>query len=217
MKNHPSGVTITDIAEILGFSRNTVSKYINILELKNKIYKKKIGAYSLYISSEETNLPKSLILSYYKAFLKGLRKNFPNKEDVFKKIGINSANLIKFSFSPNIYKQLKSLKGNPISRVHLELFKEFYAAYDIFQPETEISILNVDPKGQEAIYRFKNSVFLEDNDLYIYHIYLMTGITQSILERELGQDVSCKVENYHISDDKKDSYFDVSIIIGNKE
>ncbi|TXT62920.1 MAG: hypothetical protein BAJALOKI3v1_470012 [Promethearchaeota archaeon] len=188
-----------------------------MLELKNKIYKKKIGAYSLYISSEETNLPKSLILSYYKALLKGLRENFPNKEEIFKKIGRNQANLIKFSFSPNIYKQLKSLKGNPISRVHLELFKEFYAAYDVFQPNVEISILDVDPKGQKAVYRFKNSIFLDDDDLYIYHIYLMTGITQSILERELEEDVICKVENYHISDDRKDSYFDVSIVIGNND
>lgn len=181
--------------------------------MKNKIYKKKIGAYSLYISSEETNLPKTLILSYYKALLKGLRKNFPNEEEVFKKIGRTQADMIKFSFSPNIYKQLKSLKGHPISRVHLELFKEFYSAYDIFQPNVEISILDVDPNGNKAVYRFKNSIFLDDNDLYIYHIYLMVGITQAILEKELDKEVTCKVENYHISDDKKDSYFDVSIVI----
>jgi len=213
VRNHPSGVTITDIADLLGFSRNTVSKYINILELKNKIYKKKVGAYSLYFSSEESYLPNSLILSYYKAFLKGLRKNFPNKEEVFKNIGRNQANMIKFSFSPNIYKQLKSLKGHPVSKIHLEMFKEFYSAYDIFQPNVEISILDVDPEGQKAVYRFKNSVFLDDNDLYIYHIYLMTGITQTILEKELGRDVICKVENYHISDDKRDSYFDISITL----
>ncbi|MBD3195031.1 MAG: hypothetical protein GF317_08260 [Candidatus Lokiarchaeota archaeon] len=190
-----------------------MSKYVNILELKNKVYKKKIGAYSLYFSAEETYLPNSLVLSYYKALLKGLKTRYPIKRNEIKEIAADFADEIKFSFSPKIYKQLKNLKAHPISKIHLEIFKNFYPAYDIFQPNIEISILEVDNEGKKAIYRFRNSIFLENNEDYIYHLYFMSGLTQGILSRELKTEVICNIENYHISDDKKDSYFDISLRI----
>lgn len=216
IKNNPGGVTITDVSDIKGYSRNTVSKYINILKLKNKIYKKKVGAYSLYFSSEENYLPNSLVLSYYKVLLKGLKNNLPEKGEFFKELIKENASDIKFTFSPKIYKQLKYLKNHPISqftKIHLEIFKEFYPTYDIFQPDVNISVLNIDPKGKKATYRFRNSVFLKDNNNYIYHLYFMCGLTEGILEKEIKQKVKCKVENYHIGGDKKDSYFDISITI----
>ena len=36
IRDNPGGLTITDIANDTGFSRNTVSKYVSILELKNQ-------------------------------------------------------------------------------------------------------------------------------------------------------------------------------------
>lgn len=216
IKNNPGGITITDISKIKGFSRNTVSKYINILKLKNKIYKKKVGAYSLYFSSEENYLPNSLVLSYYKVLLKGLKQNFPDKGKFFKSLIKKNVEDIKFTFSPKIYKQLKYLKNHPISqlrKIHLEIFKEFYPTYDIFQPDVDISILKVDPKGNRAIYRFRDSVFVDDNEDYLYHIYFMCGLTEGILEKELKRNVKCMLENYHIGGNKKDSYFDISITI----
>jgi hypothetical protein len=193
-----------------------VSKYISTLKLKNKIYKKKVGAYSLYFSSEENYLPNSLVLSYYKVLLKGLKENFPEKGEFFKYIIKKNVSDIKFTFSPKIYKQLKYFKSHPISqytKIHLEIFKEFYPTYDIFQPDVDISILKIDPKGQKAVYRFRNSVFIEDNDDYLYHVYFMCGLTEGILEREIKREVNCQVENYHIGGGKEDSYFDISISI----
>jgi len=52
IKEKPNGVTITKISKDKGFSRNTISKYVSILELKKKIVSKKIGAYRLYFSTE---------------------------------------------------------------------------------------------------------------------------------------------------------------------
>jgi len=176
-----------------------------------------VGAYSLYFSSEENYLPNSLVLSYYKVLLKGLKENFPDKEgDFFKELIKSNFEDIEFTFSPKVYKSLKYLKKHPISqlsKIHLEVFKEFYPTYDIFQPDIDISILEIDPKGNKAVYRFKNSVFVEDNDNYIYHVYFMLGLTEGILERETGKDIECNLVNFHIAGEKEDSYFDISIVI----
>jgi hypothetical protein len=149
--------------------------------------------------------------------LKGLKERFPNKGgEFFKQMIKDNFEDIQFTFSPKVYKSLKKIKNDPISKltkVHLEIFKEFYPAYDIFQPDIDISILEIDPKGKKAIYRFRNSIFLEDNDDYIYHMHFMSGLTEGILEKETGRDIECNVENYHVAGEKEDSYVDVSIVI----
>lgn len=148
--------------------------------------------------------------------MKGLKENFPERGDLFKELIKKNVSDIKFTFSPKVYQQLKYFKNHPISqytKIHLEIFKEFYPTYDIFQPDVEISILKIDPKGQKAIYRFRNSVFLENNEDYIYHLYFMCGLTEGILEREIHREVKCEVENYHVGGGKEDSYFDISITI----
>ena len=109
-------------------------------------------------------MPSSTVLAYYKSFLKYLKEHFPYKEQIFNEVGRQSALEIKFAFEPKIFKQLKALKGNPISKIHLEAFKNYYSSYDIFQPNIEISVIDIDPEGKIAIFRFKYSIFLEDSD-----------------------------------------------------
>jgi hypothetical protein len=103
------------------------------------------------------------------------------------------------------------LKENPISRVHLESFKNFYPIYDPFSPEIEISIINIDPKGKNATFRFKKSPFLGDSEDFNYHIYIICGITEGILERELNIPVFCDVKEIHPSSDPEDAFFDIII------
>ncbi|MFX1408259.1 MAG: hypothetical protein ACFFBW_15015 [Promethearchaeota archaeon] len=213
IRNHPGGMTITDIADLKSYSRNTVSKYVSILELKNLVFTRKIGAYKLYFSATSSYLPNKTVLSYYKSLLMGLKEFFPNKEHAFKEIGKMGVNKIDFAFGPKVYKQLKSFKGHPISTIHLQVFKDFYPTYDIFQPNIEISVLNSNIKEKKATYRFKNSLFLENSEDYIYHIYIACGITEGVLERELKTPVECNVEKIYVSKKKEDSYFDLSIKI----
>ncbi|MFX1592018.1 MAG: hypothetical protein ACFFB6_06040 [Promethearchaeota archaeon] len=106
---------------------------------------------------------------------------------------------------------MKNLKDNPISRVHLESFKSFYPVYDPFSPEIQISIVDIDPKGKSATFRFKNSPFLFATKDFDYHIYIICGITEGILERELKTKVSCEVKEIHPSERKEDAYFDIVI------
>ena len=213
IRNHPGGMTITDIADLKSYSRNTVSKYVSILELKNLVFTRKIGAYKLYFSAASSFLPNKTVLSYYKSLLTGLKEFFPNKAQAFKEIGKMGANKIDFAFGPKVYRQLKSFKGHPISTIHLEVFKDFYPTYDIFQPNIEISVLSSNVEEKKATYRFKNSIFLENSEDFIYHIYIACGITEGVLERELKRPVECNVEEIYVSKDKEESYFDLSIKI----
>ncbi|MFX1316410.1 MAG: winged helix-turn-helix transcriptional regulator [Promethearchaeota archaeon] len=213
IRDNPGGVTASDIANITKFSRNTVSKYVRSLEVTNQIFSKKVGAYKLYFAMEKRYIPFETAISYYKALLSKIKKFFPDTEEMAKKVGREAVREIKFAFGPNIYKQLKSLKEHPISRLHLESFKNFYSAYDIFQPSVDISILKIDQAGKSATYRFKNSVFLEDSDDYAYHIHIMCGITEGILNRVLKTEVLCEIDQIYVSDNKEESFFDITIKI----
>jgi len=211
VRDNPGGVTVSDIANLTKFSRNTVSKYVSILELKEQIFSKKIGAYRLFFATKRNYIPLELAISYYKALISRFKKYIPDTGGLAKKIGKEAVADIKFTFGPNVYKQMKSLKDNPISRVHLESFRSFYPVYDPFSPEIEISIVNIDPKGKSATFRFKNSPFLSDSLDFDYHIYIICGITEGILERELNTNVSCEIKEIHPSTTKEDAFFDVII------
>jgi hypothetical protein len=213
IRDNPGGVTASDIANITKFSRNTVSKYVLGLERTDQIFSKKVGAYKLFFAKKEKFIPFEMAISYYKALLSRLKVHLPNSLELAKQIGKEAEKDIKFSFGPNLLKQLKGLKDYAISRIILESFKNFYSAYDIFQPEIEITILKIDQEGRSATYRFKNSIFLEDSDDFIYHIYIMSGISEAILERVLNKEVSCELDQIYISDNKDKSFFDLSILI----
>ena len=75
LENKTMGLTVTNITNLLGISRNTVSKYLAILELQHLIDKQDIGAYRFYFSKNTSgNLPSSLTTSFIKGFLAGLKK-----------------------------------------------------------------------------------------------------------------------------------------------
>jgi len=213
IRDNPGGITVSEISRTTGFSRNTISKYVSILEVKNEVFPKKMGKNKSYFATKKRHIPFELAISYYKALISKFKKYLPNHEELAKQVGKEAAKDIKFRFDPIIYKQMKTIKDHPISRIHIESFKSFYPAYDIFQPNIDISIINLDLKGKTATFRFKNSIFLEDSKDYIYHIYIMCGITEGILSRELKTEVSCNVKEVYISEDKKDSYFDINIKI----
>ncbi len=213
IRENPSGVTITDIAKKTEFSRNTISKYVSMLEIKKKIFKRKVGAYNLYFSSKKSFLPKEIISSYYKALLSGLKKNYPNDEEVFKEIGRNSLEFIDFSFGPTVRKGLKSLRNIPVPKIYFEVFGRFYPSYDILQPSIEISEPMMEESGNKAVYRFKNSEFLETSEEFIYHFYIISGIIEALWEREVGRPVECNVEKIHVGERKEDAFFELSIEI----
>jgi len=213
LMNNPSGLTKTDIANGTGFSRNTVSKYISILEKKEEVYKKKVGAYNLYFSTKQAFFPKRIALSYYKAIIAGIKNHYPSEEDLLKQIGRESLKYIDFEQSEKSKKQLKGIRGNPIIKLYFEVFRKFYPSFDLLQPNIKISEPEIQNSGKKAVYRFTNSEFIEDSEDFIYHFYIIAGIIEKQFSDLFNRVIKCNIEKVNISDTQGESFIDISITV----
>jgi DNA-binding IclR family transcriptional regulator len=60
LKEHPEGLTIQELSKIIGAHRQTITKYVLVLEAKDVIYRRIIGAVTLqYIKKQFEALKKS--------------------------------------------------------------------------------------------------------------------------------------------------------------
>lgn len=211
LKKNPSGLTVRDISNYINLSRDAVLKIISALEQQNKIYNKKMGPYNIYLSTKKDYIPKNFILSWYKGILKSFEGKFTNNKQVFKEIGRDMAKYLDPHVSSFLNEKLTKLKGNPIPKLHFDAFKEVYSTYDLFQPSVSITVLKIEKN--KAMYRFEKSELLENSEDFIYHFYIMCGIAEYLISRESGFEVICKVENIYLSEDKPESFVDISIEI----
>ena len=211
IKNSLNGLSITDIANEKNYSRNTVAKYVALLEQKKLIYKKKIGSSKLLFSVNHGNLPSNLITSYYKMLLKGLKEKYPSDGHVMKEIGKNGSDFIKTLIPSRTLKQLKNLNSQKLSQVHVDIFKNLYTNFDVLQPEVKISVIEEDYENQQVLVRFTNSVFLDGSDDLIYHVYIVCGIGEAIMSLILKRNIEVNIKKIHVDREKKFSYFDLEI------
>ena len=209
LEDSTSGLTIIEIANKTGIHRNTVSKYLLSLESDGLVKKKEIGAARLYISTKRKYLRRKLVNSFIQALLYGLKSNFPNDKEVFKNVGRNLLEHFEFSLGDAYAQEFEKIKANSNSDSYLELFKDFYNAFDFFQDDLDISLVELSP--HKVIYRIKNSEFLENSDDFIYYFYIVCGITEGIYFRGLDVSITCNIENIQISDNKKESFIDISL------
>lgn len=214
IKENNLGVTIQDIADKIRASRNTISKYIFQLELEKKIFKKKVGVYFLYFTTERHLIQRKLVSELYKNVLYGLKRNFPDQEKIFKSIGrdVGENFKIPLDYLRGLVEEGYSTKDIPI-KTFFEIFREFYPYFDVFQSFLDISIREINQLGNKVTYRFTHSDFLEDTDDFIYHFYLISGIIETTFSRELKRNVLCDVVNVNISDNRAKSFVDISIEI----
>lgn len=187
-------------------SRNTVSKYISILEAKKKVINKRIGAYNLYQSTERRYLPRERIINFNKEFLSGVKRYFPNQEKIAKKIGREAGKYFNISFSQEVDFDMPS-------RTILKLFGETYKSQDPFQDQTEIEIIEMNKKENKALYRFKKSSFIKDLEDCSYYYYAVCGFIETLISREFKKTVKCDVANMNVSYKKDKSFVDISIEI----
>lgn len=211
LKKNPSGLTITDVKNGIGVSRITITKYISLLELKGKVFSKKIGAYKLFFSSERSFLPKKTMISFYNALLSSLKNEFPDNKK-FKELGYNIANFMDFTYGESYLEGiLPSKKGS--SKVLLKYIAELYPYLDVLQDKSDVPEVKINEEGNKAIYRFKNSRFLDDPDIFALHINLVTGILENVLTKRLKKEAICKIDKEYITDKSEDSFIEISIEI----
>ena len=213
IRENPSGITITDIAKEMGYSRNTVSKYTAILQLKDKIYSKSIGRYNLYFSVKTSFLPKNTIISVFKALLKTLKDSLPNKGLIYKELGKKFFENFEYKFGKSLLKEFAAIKNVKDTKAHLEFFKKLYPSFNFLQDNMEITDMKFESNYKKAIYKFQNSEFLETQDDYIFYFYLIAGIAEAHLSGELNRNVNCEIINVNVGNKKEDSYAEMSIEI----
>jgi DNA-binding transcriptional regulator YhcF (GntR family) len=209
LANSPSGSTITELSNETGIHRNTVSKYLTGLEGEGSVKKKEIGAARLYFSKKRKFLKKKLVNSFLQALLNGLKEFFPNKEEVFKKIGIKILEHFQFPIGLAYTKEFEKVRDSDDYVVILKLFKEFYNSYDFFQEDLDIQIVEL--HQNKVIYRLQNSEYLNQN--YIYFFYIACGITEGIYLQNLNLEVNCNVKNINLAKNSAESYIDISLEI----
>ena len=208
LRENPSGSTITDVSNEINIHRNTVSKYLKGLDEKNKVRIKEIGAYKLYYTSEKDILPKRTFIKIYKGILYGLKKFFPNKEDVFKELG---KELVKFypTSIGNIPRIINELNSGVSLKFIMEVVEDIYQG--LFQDSIILNKIEINNDDEIIKIRYSHSTFLIDSDDFIYHIYMLIGYIEKLLSNELNTKFECSIEDIYISDNKKESYVDILI------
>ena len=53
VRNHPEGLTILELAKIIGSHRQTITKYILVLEAQEIIYRRRVGSATLHYLKEQ--------------------------------------------------------------------------------------------------------------------------------------------------------------------
>jgi len=217
IRENPSGVTITDISKEMSYSRNTISKYVAILQLKGNIYSKSVGRYNLYFSTKKNFIPKSVIISMYKALFLAIKKKLPHQEQIYKEIGNELQKNFDYRYSKGFFendiKKKIALKDLKDFKPHFEYFIEVFNSSNILQDTAKVTHLKYENNNKTAVFRINNSEFLETNDDNIFYFYMVAGIIETYLGEELNRYINCEIINISVADSKENSYVDMSITI----
>lgn len=197
VKQYPSGITITDISKGINVSRITVNKYVLVLEAKEKLFSKTIGAYKLYFSSERHFIPRRAIVAFYQGLLSGIAAEISeNKESIFKNIGLNMDNFITFPVGSRFPKEIKQSKKGSYKGL-FQYYAEIYDSMDYIIEDFAGIEVTINENGNKAIYTFKNVELLEADKNFIVHFYIVSGMIQKTLSKLLNKEVFCKVEKVY--------------------
>jgi DNA-binding transcriptional regulator YhcF (GntR family) len=206
-----TGLTITDLSNIIEGNRNTVSKYLSILEAEGKVYKKKIGPASLYFSKKRKYLQKQTVSSFIRSLIYAFREIYPENKEKMKQIGRKVMERFQFPLGNLYFREITKKRALTNPRAYLELFEEFYNEFDFFENEFEIYMVELDDKYVK--YQFKNPEMLNNSEENIYFFYIMCGIAEILYKQNFDLDILCQIEDVHISETKKDSFLTISITI----
>ncbi len=208
--NNNYGLTVAAIAKKINASRNTVYRYLGILEAKDIVFRKEIGRYNLYFSKEGRQISREIVSSFYKGLLIALSKEFPNAPSKFKEIG---RIISKYVVLPFDYENFDQFIGSE------ELLKkEFIEVLGIIRPY--ISLLHdriilkdivLEENAKRIIIHFVNSDMLQNQEEGINHFYLLTGFIEAKIKFLFNINVKCEILDYKISREDNENYIKFSI------
>ncbi|MBD3339418.1 MAG: hypothetical protein GF353_09935 [Candidatus Lokiarchaeota archaeon] len=162
---------------------------------------KKIGAYTLYKSSERDFYSARTILLTYIALLTGIKENFQgDSEGVIKKIGKKFDDYVRFPIGSDFPEEVTRPAEKGVYRPVLEYYADRYTYMDyIINKDVEVeAIFESDNK---VIYKLYNAKYLNEIEGFYLHFYVVAGIFETVLERVIGKKIECsinRVENQEV-------------------
>jgi len=215
IKRNPTGVNIKDIHENTGFARNTVSKYLSILETREKVSVKQLGRNKIYFSNDRDFIPKHIVQSFMKGVLSNLKNKFPAMAPILKDMGRDLAKYLYYSLPKSLLDDLRDLKNSKdSSTLILESFEDLYPQFDLFQDSYDISIVELNVKQGVGIYRFRNSQFIGATDDFIFYYHATCGVLEGFAKDVVGTEIECDVKEINIDEKEEEaSFVDISVKI----
>ncbi|TFF63798.1 MAG: ArsR family transcriptional regulator [Promethearchaeota archaeon] len=213
LRQKTHGSTITEIANELKASRNTVSKYIKRLEKMGRVESKRIGVYKLYYSYGDGIMSKITFINFYKGLVCGLKLQFPNQEEKIKEIGKYIADFYALPIV-NVNK-LKDEK--PSIQSILILLEEFNTYNELFNENSSLAGIEIIEPMKKFLLKLSNFSFFRDSTEFIYHGYLVVGYMERLLTKKFEKKVKCDIKEISISEKKpQDSYVEVILEFKNE-
>ena len=194
LRENPSGSTLTDIITALKISRGTGSKYVSVLEAKEKVINKRIGAYNFYFASAPSYVPVRTIVLFYEGLLKELNKNSNNKEEkYFKELGYKISENFNALFSSN----LTIPEDTSNYSVLLKVLARLYPSIDVMQYRGIKISADINNTGTKADYHLQNIKLFDESNDFLFHFYIISGILEKQLKRLLHKEVKTNIDNYN--------------------
>ncbi len=204
------GMTILGIANKIGVSRNTIYRYIGILEGKNEVFKRQVGSYKLYYSKEARLISRKIILSFYKGLLIALNDEIQLNPIRFKVLGKKIARYLDIPFEIEDYQKLvntdESIKLND-----LKLFSSLQPYFSLLHDKITLKKIIKSQDGKRVIVDFVDSDLLEEELPYIYHFYIISGIVEAKFAQFFDMKVKCDVLDYKTLKEDKENYIRISL------
>ena len=209
LNNSASGLTLSEIAEEVGAHRNTISKYLFALEAEKQVIKKEVGTANLYTTTKRNYIKREIVVDFVKSVFYALKKELPHKEQILKKVGNSLLDRFEFPMGRSYLEVAEKIRKTPDPKFQMEIFKELYNSFDFLQGGIDISYIEL--QNERAVYRFKNSAFLDYSEDFIYFFYLMCGIAEGLFLKYFNSEIECNVEDFNISQKNMEAFIDISI------
>lgn len=204
------GLTVLELAERIGASRNTVYRYLAILEGKGLVFKKEVGAYNLYFSTEGRKISSDIVNAYYKGLLVAISQDLPFNPSRFKKYGRIISKYVDLPHEMEDYEQLLQLK-KPLDTKNLEILSSFIPYFSILHDKLNLKDIVANKEKKEIIFHFINSDMLTEDKSYIYHFFILSGFIEAKIRQKTHKQVRCDVLDYKISEVPEENYIKLAL------
>ncbi|MFX1393334.1 MAG: hypothetical protein ACFFAH_07145, partial [Promethearchaeota archaeon] len=189
--------------------------YLHKLESDGLVRKKELGWAHLYFNTSMAHLPRTIVITFMQALLSGYKKELSDKTEKLKAIGRRILDHFQFPIGKSMVKEFERMSKIREPQEYLKLFEKIFNYFNLFEDDIDISIVEL--FKNKVIYRLRNSAFLDPSkDSYLF-FYLACGITEAIYLKFVNKKIKSNVEKIHISNNKEESFIDISLEIKEEE